>query len=58
MLISTGMASLEEIEDALGSIGEITDADILLFHCISSYPTPTSRISFGKSISFLKTNSA
>ena len=41
ILMSTGMASLEEIDEALKSIREISDVDILLFHCISSYPTPT-----------------
>ena len=40
IFLSTGMASLEEIDEALKAIREINDVEILLFHCISSYPTP------------------
>ena len=42
ILLSTGMSSLQEIDEALKTIREISDQDVLLFHCISSYPTPTS----------------
>lgn len=41
MLLSTGMGSLEEIEEAIQAIRAVGDNDILLFHCISSYPAPT-----------------
>jgi len=41
ILMSTGMASKEEVEQAVRTVREITDADLLLFHCISSYPTVT-----------------
>ena len=53
MLLSTGMASLIEIEEALKSIREVSDIDVLLFHCISSYPTPTNE-SHLANINFLK----
>lgn len=53
ILLSTGMASLEEINDALVAIRETSDVDVLLFHCISSYPTPTSESNLAN-ISFLK----
>ena len=41
MLISTGMASLEEINEALNAAKGNGAESILLFHCISSYPAPT-----------------
>ena len=53
ILLSTGMASLEEIDEALKAIRETSDVDILLFHCISSYPTPTTESNLSN-ISFLK----
>ena len=53
ILLSTGMSSLEEIDEALKTIREISDQDVLLFHCISSYPTPTSESNLGN-INFLK----
>lgn len=40
ILMSTGMASEEEINDALTVAREIGCGEILLFHCISSYPAP------------------
>lgn len=53
ILMSTGMANIEEINQAVSSIRKITDVDILLFHCISSYPTPTSESNLNN-IKFLK----
>ena len=41
MLISTGMSNLLEIEEAIDTIRSISDLDILLFHCVSSYPAKT-----------------
>jgi N-acetylneuraminate synthase len=40
MLISTGMASDIEIGDALETAKSAGCKDVLLFHCISSYPAP------------------
>lgn len=40
MLMSTGMASEAEIEEALAAARESGAKNILLFHCISSYPAP------------------
>jgi len=40
MLISTGMASQEEIKEALNTAKDNGAESILLFHCISSYPAP------------------
>ncbi len=42
MLISTGIGNIEEISDAIESAISGGCKDILLFHCVSSYPTPTS----------------
>jgi N-acetylneuraminate synthase len=40
MIISTGMASEEEIEEAVTTAHEAECKDMILLHCISSYPAP------------------
>ena len=40
MIMSTGMASLEEIEDALAAARSGGAEDIVLLHCTAAYPTP------------------
>ncbi len=40
ILMSTGMASFDEIKDAVGAARNNGCENILLFHCISSYPAP------------------
>ena len=40
MIISTGMASEREIEEAVVSAREGGCNDLILLHCVSSYPTP------------------
>ncbi len=40
MIISTGMANLEEIEEAVTTAREGGCEQLVLLHCISSYPTP------------------
>lgn len=40
LIISTGMASFEEIESALAAARGAGATQILVLHCISSYPTP------------------
>ena len=42
ILMSTGMATLEEISEAISAAKSERCYEILLFHCISSYPTPIS----------------
>jgi N,N'-diacetyllegionaminate synthase len=40
MILSTGMANLGEIEDAINSIKSVGNEDIILLHCASLYPSP------------------
>ena len=40
MIISTGMASLGEIENAIQAIRSVGNDEIILLHCNSLYPTP------------------
>jgi N-acetylneuraminate synthase len=42
LLISTGMGTLSEITDAVDTALKYGSGSVLLFHCISSYPTPIS----------------
>lgn len=41
MILSTGLAGLGEIEDAVRTARENGCEDLALLHCISSYPAPT-----------------
>lgn len=43
MIISTGMASLSEIEVAVNTAWNSGCNEIILLHCISSYPAPTTQ---------------
>lgn len=47
MIISTGMASLGEIEDALKAIRSTGNDQIIILHCNSLYPTPTELVNLG-----------
>ena len=40
LIISTGMASFEEIETAVATARGAGATEVLILHCISSYPTP------------------
>ena len=40
IFMSTGIAS-EEVEEAVKAVRQNSDTDLLLFHCVSSYPTIT-----------------
>jgi len=53
LLISTGMGSFKEISEAVKTAKDAGCQEILLFHCISSYPTATKDANI-KMISHLK----
>ena len=40
LLVSTGMADMLEVADALDAIAAAGDPPVALFHCVSSYPAP------------------
>jgi pseudaminic acid synthase len=40
MIVSTGLANLEEIEDVVSTIKQAGNNELALLHCISSYPAP------------------
>ena len=41
------MSNLKEIDDAISTIMNEGNNDILLFHCISGYPTPVAQTNLG-----------
>jgi pseudaminic acid synthase len=53
LLMSTGMASVSEVREALDTALKFGNGEVLLFHCISSYPAPL-RDSNLKNIKFLR----
>ena len=53
LLISTGMASVSEVKEALDVALKYGSGEVLLFHCISGYPTPLKDSNL-KNIEFLK----
>lgn len=42
ILLSTGASNLDEINDAINAIKEISDVEIGVLHCVLSYPTENS----------------
>ena len=53
ILISTGLSNINEVEDAINACYKVGNKNILLFHCISSYPAPTEEANV-KMVSFLR----
>ena len=47
MIVSTGMANLGEIEDAINAIKSVGNEDIIQLHCNSLYPTPVEVVNLG-----------
>lgn len=54
LLMSTGMASEEEISDAVNTARNAGCESLLLFHCISSYPTPIEQSNLKKILNIRK----
>ena len=48
MIISAGMAFLSEIEDAVNVIRENNNNDLIVLHCVSSYPTEHGEVNLRK----------
>lgn len=48
LIISSGMAYLSEIEDAVNTIQDTGNKDLIILHCISSYPTDSEEINLNK----------
>ncbi|GAH32238.1 unnamed protein product, partial [marine sediment metagenome] len=44
IILSTGMANLGEIEEALDAIYSTGNEDVVLLHCVASYPTPLEEV--------------
>jgi len=47
-VLSTGMATLAEVDDAVRAFREASGRDLILLHCTSSYPTPPQDIHLRK----------
>ena len=44
IILSTGMASLEEVEQAVSAISGAGDPPLAVLHCLSAYPAPAAEI--------------
>jgi sialic acid synthase SpsE len=44
LIVSTGMATLGDIEEALEAIYSTGNRQVILLHCVSAYPTPLEQI--------------
>lgn len=44
VILSTGMATWDEIDDAVQSFQEADGKDLILLHCTSTYPTPSNEV--------------
>jgi N,N'-diacetyllegionaminate synthase len=48
VVLSTGMATLGEVEDAVTAFEQAGGTELLLLHCTSSYPTPAKEVNLRK----------
>jgi N-acetylneuraminate synthase/N,N'-diacetyllegionaminate synthase len=44
LILSTGMANLEEVEQAVAAIREAGDPPLAVLHCLSAYPAPAGEV--------------
>lgn len=50
IILSTGMATYEEIEKSLGYINKYEKKDITILHCISNYPAPYDEVNLNNMV--------
>jgi N,N'-diacetyllegionaminate synthase len=54
VIISTGMATLGEIDDAVRSFEQAGGKELIILHCVSAYPTPAEEVNLNKISSLAK----
>ena len=54
IMLSTGMATLDEIKDAIQWINEMDNEKIILFHCTSNYPAPLDSVNMNAMLTLKK----
>ena len=54
VLMSTGMASIEEIDEAVKTAKDFGCNELLIFHCVSSYPAPVEQTNLNNILSLKK----
>lgn len=54
MIVSTGMASLEEIEEVVKVAKDNGCQDLILLHCVSAYPAPVDQVNLATIVDFSK----
>lgn len=54
IMLSTGMATLDEIKDAIQWINEMGNDKIILFHCTSNYPAPLDSVNMNAMLTLKK----
>jgi N-acetylneuraminate synthase/N,N'-diacetyllegionaminate synthase len=54
-IISTGMATAAEIDNAVRAFEQAGGKELIILHCISSYPTPADQVNLNKISSLQKT---
>ena len=57
MILSTGMANADEINETLEIVRQYGCGDYMLLHCVSGYPTPVDEINL-KTINLMRENLA
>lgn len=44
MIMSTGMASMSDVHEAVGAVRQMGNEQIILLYCVSGYPTPLAEV--------------
>ena len=48
VILSAGMADVEDIERAIAAIGSVSNSQVCILHCVSLYPTPDNVVNLQK----------